>query len=75
LLLRLLFPPKLGKIAGHDTVFLLLAIREGRITPVPPEPPESGIGRVFEWSNNRWNQIRRPDPYYRFRDELILLED
>jgi hypothetical protein len=58
-LLEAIFPPKLGKIEGVDDVLRLHGLREGMFTLVPPEPKDSGIGRVWEWPGGRWDKPRR----------------
>jgi hypothetical protein len=58
-LLGLIFPPKLGKINGVDDVVLLHAIHQGKVTVYEAEPPDSGVGRIWEWPEGRWREGHR----------------
>ena len=68
-LLGLFFPPKAqGKLENAHGILLMHAIREGHIPTVPPDHPEDGIGRVWEWSNGRWNLLHRSEKFVRIHE-------
>lgn len=55
-MLSRLFPPKLGRVEGHESSLLLRAIEKGEIKAYEPDL-WSWAGNAKEWRKGKW----RPD--------------